>query len=216
MLGTLQPSPAQRDTHAARPAAAIGAVLLAVLVGVAGVRLSRHADPRARCRGGGARAACASRTAPTAAWPCSTRAAASRSSPSSGEAGFLRGALRALARERRNAGPRRGARLRADRPRRRPPDARATRPPAQRIDLESFGPTNAGVFARLLDRASAVGALTRLQEDPMTAAQIDRHPRRSRRARPRKARCSARASTPPTSRRWTASTCRRSAPSGTR
>jgi putative photosynthetic complex assembly protein len=68
----------------------------------------------------------------------------------SGEQGFLRGALRALARERRmrSVGPEQPFELigRAD--------GRLTLfDPAtgQHIDLESFGPTNAGVFARLLE-----------------------------------------------------------------
>jgi putative photosynthetic complex assembly protein len=67
-----------------------------------------------------------------------------------GEHGFLRGALRALSRERtkRGLGPEQPFELigRAD--------GRLTLvDPAtgERIDLESFGPTNAGVFARLLD-----------------------------------------------------------------
>jgi putative photosynthetic complex assembly protein len=66
-----------------------------------------------------------------------------------GEAGFLRGALRALARERRlrDLGPQAPFELigRAD--------GRLTlRDPAtgERVDLEAFGPTNAAVFARLL------------------------------------------------------------------
>lgn len=66
-----------------------------------------------------------------------------------GEAGFLRGSLRALARERRkrSLGPEAAFELigRAD--------GRLTlSDPAtgERIDLESFGPTNAGVYARLL------------------------------------------------------------------
>ena len=66
-----------------------------------------------------------------------------------GEQGFMRGALRALARERKKRG------LGAEQPfeliaRK---DGRLTlHDPATgvRIDLESFGPTNAGVFARLL------------------------------------------------------------------
>lgn len=67
-----------------------------------------------------------------------------------GEQGFLRGALRALTRERHSRGI--GSA---------PPfqliartDNRLTLfdpVTGQRIDLESFGPTNAGVFARLLD-----------------------------------------------------------------
>jgi putative photosynthetic complex assembly protein len=68
-----------------------------------------------------------------------------------GEQGFLRGTLRAMARERKRAGlgsePAFELIFRAD--------GRLTlSDPAtgQRIDLESFGPTNAGVFARLRDR----------------------------------------------------------------
>lgn len=66
-----------------------------------------------------------------------------------GEAGFLRGALRALARERRKRelGPEAAFELIAR------ADGRLTlSDPAtgERIDLESFGPTNAGTFARLL------------------------------------------------------------------
>jgi putative photosynthetic complex assembly protein len=67
----------------------------------------------------------------------------------SGEQGFLRGTLRGLARERKRAGlgPEQPFRLigRAD--------GRLTlEDPAtgRRVDLDSFGPTNAGVFARLL------------------------------------------------------------------
>jgi putative photosynthetic complex assembly protein len=66
-----------------------------------------------------------------------------------GEAGFLRGALRAMARERRKQGlgsqPAFELIARAD--------GRLTlADPAtgERVDLESFGPTNAGAFARLL------------------------------------------------------------------
>lgn len=66
-----------------------------------------------------------------------------------GEAGFLRGALRALARERmkRDLGSAQPFALIAR------ADGRLTlQDPATgaRLDLESFGPTNAGVFARLL------------------------------------------------------------------
>lgn len=79
-----------------------------------------------------------------------------------GEAGFLRGALRALARERRKRelGPEAAFELvgRAD--------GRMTLvDPAtgERIDLDSFGPTNAGSFVRLLapqPRDSAVPTRT--------------------------------------------------------
>ena len=66
-----------------------------------------------------------------------------------GEQGFLRGALRALARERRRAGfgPEQPFELVGRE------DGRLTlQDPmtGQRLDLESFGPTNAGVFAKLL------------------------------------------------------------------
>jgi putative photosynthetic complex assembly protein len=71
-----------------------------------------------------------------------------------GEAGFLRGTLRALARERQRhalgAGPAFELIAHAD--------GRLTLadPATQaRIDLESFGPTNAAVFARLLTLAPA-------------------------------------------------------------
>jgi putative photosynthetic complex assembly protein len=67
----------------------------------------------------------------------------------SGEQGFLRGALRALARERkaRGLGPEIPFQLVGR------SDGRLTlidNATGARIDLESFGPTNAGVFARLL------------------------------------------------------------------
>jgi putative photosynthetic complex assembly protein len=66
-----------------------------------------------------------------------------------GEAGFFRGALRGLARERRRAG------LGSEQPFQLigRADGRLTlADPAtgQRIDLESFGPTNAAVFARFM------------------------------------------------------------------
>lgn len=69
-----------------------------------------------------------------------------------GEQGFLRGALRALSRERRARG------LGSEQPFQlvARPDGRLTLiDPVtdQRIDLESFGPTNAGKFASLLEPA---------------------------------------------------------------
>lgn len=67
----------------------------------------------------------------------------------SGEQGFLRGALRAMARERkrRDLGPMEPFELHAR------TDGRLTLiDPAthMRLDLESFGPTNAGLFAQML------------------------------------------------------------------
>ena len=67
----------------------------------------------------------------------------------SGEQGFVRGALRAMARERkrRDIGPQQPFELHAR------TDGRLTLidPATQmRLDLESFGPTNAGLFAQLL------------------------------------------------------------------
>ena len=74
-----------------------------------------------------------------------------------GEQGFVRGALRALARERRSRelGPELPFQLVAH------ADGRLTLvDPAtgKRVDLESFGPTNAGEFARLLPNPDAPGA----------------------------------------------------------
>lgn len=78
-----------------------------------------------------------------------------------GEQGFLRGSLRAMARERKRsgigAGPAFQLLARSD--------GRLTLvDPAtgQRIDLESFGPTNAAVFSRLLPATgSPAGAVTK-------------------------------------------------------
>lgn len=71
-----------------------------------------------------------------------------------GEGGFLRGTLRALARERRalGIGAEAPMRLVARADGRISLEDTAT---ARRIDLESFGPTNAAVFARLLGDARA-------------------------------------------------------------
>lgn len=72
----------------------------------------------------------------------------------SGEQGFVRGALRAMARERKRVGA--GAEQAFELVLR--TDGRLTLVDpvtSQRIDLESFGPTNAGVFARLLERDPA-------------------------------------------------------------
>jgi putative photosynthetic complex assembly protein len=75
-----------------------------------------------------------------------------------GHDGFLRGALRALVRQRRSAGigDQVPFRLVAHADGRLTLDDPAT---AQRVDLESFGPTNSAVFAQLLRRPGAAPAL---------------------------------------------------------
>ncbi len=78
----------------------------------------------------------------------------------SGEQGFMRGALRALARERkrRDIGPMVPFELHAR------TDGRLTLidPATQvRLDLESFGPTNAGLFAQLLQDPQTPKTITR-------------------------------------------------------
>jgi putative photosynthetic complex assembly protein len=153
MLGTMTPSPAPRDTMPRGPLLAIGAVLLAVLVGVAAVRLSgtpiRAPDAEA----------VATRSLRFEDRPDGSVAVLDARSGQQiesihGEAGFLRGALRAMARERRKQGlgsaPAFELIARAD--------GRLTLvDPAtgERVDLESFGPTNAGAFARLLTAQGA-------------------------------------------------------------
>jgi putative photosynthetic complex assembly protein len=72
-----------------------------------------------------------------------------------GEQGFLRGTLRSIARERRRRGIASGEPLQLVGRR----DGRLSLIDAAagtRIDLESFGPTNAAVFARWLDPASTL------------------------------------------------------------
>jgi putative photosynthetic complex assembly protein len=89
-----------------------------------------------------------------------------------GEQGFLRGSLRALARERKAHG------LGSDLPfqligRK---DGRLTlidHATGARIDLESFGPTNAGVFARLLlDRGTPTRDITPPQSASLAAQTV--------------------------------------------
>jgi putative photosynthetic complex assembly protein len=146
-------NPGRPDTMPRGPLLAIGAVLLAVLVGVAGVRLSgmsiRAPDAEAVAqrslrfedRRDGSVAVLDARSG-------------QQIESIQGEAGFLRGALRAMARERRKQGlgsePAFELIARAD--------GRLTlSDPAtgERVDLESFGPTNAGAFARLLSAQPA-------------------------------------------------------------
>jgi putative photosynthetic complex assembly protein len=156
MLGTVQPGPPPRDSMPRGPLFAIGAVLLVVLVGVAGVRLSgtpihtpdaqavAQRSLRFEDRRDGSVAVLDARSG-------------QQIESIQGEAGFLRGTLRAMARERRKQGlgsePAFELIARAD--------GRLTlSDPAtgERVDLESFGPTNAGVFRRLL---TAQGAAAR-------------------------------------------------------
>ena len=152
-MDTVQARPTAPDTFPRGPLLMIGAVLLAVLVGVATVRLSgteiREPDAAAVAqrslrfedRRDGSVAVLDARSG-------------QQIESIQGEAGFLRGALRAMARERRKQGlgaePAFELIARAD--------GRLTlNDPAtgERVDLESFGPTNAGVFRRLLDAQPA-------------------------------------------------------------
>ena len=152
-MDAVQARPNAPDTMPRGPLLLIGALLLAVLVGVATVRLSgteiREPDAAAVAqrslrfedRRDGSVAVLDARSG-------------QQIESIHGEAGFLRGALRAMARERRKQGlgaePAFELIARAD--------GRLTlSDPAtgERVDLESFGPTNAGVFARLLDAQPA-------------------------------------------------------------
>ena len=127
----------------------IGALVLAALLGTAAVRLSGVSISEPDAQPVGPPQAQAAPLA--AAEPAAVAPSANCSPVTHGEQGFLRGTLRALARERKRIGAGSEAPfelvLRSD--------ARLTlMDPVtqQRIDLESFGPTNAGVFARLLNR----------------------------------------------------------------
>jgi putative photosynthetic complex assembly protein len=152
-VNTAAPAAPAPDTMPRGPLLAVGALLLIVVLGVAGVRLSGmpiHA-PDAE--------ALASRSLrfedrPDGSVAVLDAASGRQVEAIQGEAGFLRGALRAMARERRKQGigsaPAFELIARAD--------GRLTlADPAtgERIDLESFGPTNAGTFARLLTAAPA-------------------------------------------------------------
>lgn len=145
----MQPFPSPRDTMPRVPLFAIGAVLLAVLVGVAGVRLS-GASIRAPDAAAVAARSLRFEDRPDGSVAVLDARSGRQIEAIRGEAGFLRGALRAMARERRKQGLGSG-----------PPfeliarsDGRLTlSDPAthERVDLESFGPTNAGAFRRLLN-----------------------------------------------------------------
>ena len=146
---TVPTRPTAADTLPRGPLLLIGALLLAALLGVAAVRCPapRFARPMPhqwRTR------SCASRTGPTAASRCSTpQRPPDRIGP---------GRSRLPARHAARAGPRAaqaqglGAEPAFELIAR--ADGRLTLiDPAtgDRVDLESFGPTNAAVFARLLD-----------------------------------------------------------------
>jgi len=151
---------ANRDPHAVPPGVlkAIGVLLLLTVAAVAAVRLSgmqvRAPDaPATQTR------ALRFEDRPDgsiAVIDATTRAQVTRIA---GEGGFVRGALRALARERKLRGldgsqpflliGRADGRLTLEDP--------AT---GQRIDLESFGPQHAGSFARLLGTPADPGTTT--------------------------------------------------------
>jgi putative photosynthetic complex assembly protein len=130
------------------PLLALGALLLLVTLGAAGVRLS-GAGIRAPDAAPVAQRSLRFEDRPNGSVAVLDAASGRQIESVHGEAGFLRGALRAMARERRKQG------LGAEQPFEliARADGRLTlADPAtgERIDLESFGPTNAGVFARLL------------------------------------------------------------------
>ncbi len=147
-MDTLHPRPTPVDTFPRGPLLLIGAVLLAVLIGVSTVRLS-GTDIRNPDADAVATRSLRFEDRPDGSVAVLDALNGLQIDSIQGEAGFLRGALRAMARERRKqglgAGPAFELIARAD--------GRLTlSDPAtgQRIDLESFGPTNAGNFARLL------------------------------------------------------------------
>ena len=158
-MHTLTPPAPNKDAMPRGPLLAIGALLLVVIVGVAGVRLSGEVI-RAPDAEAVATRSLRFEDRPDGSVAVLDARSGQQVDAIEGEAGFLRGALRALARERRKqglgAGPAFELIARAD--------GRLTlADPAtgERIDLESFGPTNAGAFARLLGAASASPAAGR-------------------------------------------------------
>lgn len=131
------------------PLLAIGAVLVASLVGVAAYRLSGQ-DARAPDAPTVASRLLRFEDGPRGEVVVRDHATGAVLDTLTGEQGFVRGALRALTRDRRLgnlAGPEQPFELAAR------ADGRLTLidpVTAQRVDLESFGPSNAGAFARLL------------------------------------------------------------------
>jgi len=153
-MPTSLPTPAlQRDTMPRGPLWALAALLLLVTLGTAGVRLS-GSSIRAPDAPPVAQRSLRFEDRPDGSVAVLDARSGQQIESVQGEAGFLRGALRAMARERRKQGlgsePAFELIARAD--------GRLTlADPAsgERIDLESFGPTNAGVFARLLSAQPA-------------------------------------------------------------
>jgi len=149
----LQRDPKPRDTMPRGPLWALAALLLLVTLGTAGVRLS-GSSIRAPDAPPVAQRSLRFEDRPDGSVAVLDARSGQQIESVQGEAGFLRGALRAMARERRKQGlgsePAFELIARAD--------GRLTlADPAsgERIDLESFGPTNAGVFARLLSAQPA-------------------------------------------------------------
>lgn len=135
------------------PLLAIGALLLVTLISVAGVRLSGMSIHQPDAPSVATRELRFEDRSDGSIAVLDARSGAQVDSVQ-GEAGFVRGALRALARERRkhDLGAEAPFELIAR------ADGRLTlNDPAtgMRIDLESFGPTNASAFARLLTAPTA-------------------------------------------------------------
>ena len=152
-LTTVAPAAPAADSMPRGPLLAIGGLLLVALVFVAGVRLS-GVDIREPDAPAVATRSLRFEDRPDGSVAVLDAKSGQQVHAIQGEAGFLRGALRAMARERRKQGlgsaPPFELVARAD--------GRLTLlDPAtgERVDLESFGPTNSGVFRRLLTAQGA-------------------------------------------------------------
>ncbi len=152
--GMTPPTGAGRTNVVPRPVLwAIAAAVLAALLGTAAVRLS-GVDIREPDAPTSAKRALRFDDGSDGSVIVIDATSGQRVAQLSGEQGFLRSTLRAMARERKRVGA--GAEPAFDLVLR--SDGRLTLidpVTQQRIDLESFGPTNAGVFARLLNRDDA-------------------------------------------------------------
>jgi putative photosynthetic complex assembly protein len=133
------------DSMPRGPLLAIGALLLAVLVGVATVRLS-GTEIRTPDAAAVAQRSLRFEDRPDGSVAVLDARNGQQIEAIHGEAGFLRGALRALARERRKQGL--GAEPAFELVAR--ADGRLTLLDPATGERESFGPTNAATFARLL------------------------------------------------------------------